>query len=173
MWWPRPLTSELPGSLLQVQIHEPHSRIIQLESPVVESMHLHSPRASQMFLCRKKFEKHHISSLQGSTMMSPGAIWRALLCLGPTLRHSDLIGLECDLRICLFSRFPVMLVLLFLGRGTLRSSLRSPAEVDGTQGFLPQPEKDTPPSHVRKVSCSTECYLRVPRVPAPSSWRGR
>ena len=28
------------------------------------------------------------------------------------------------------------------GRGTLRSSLRSPAEVDGTQGFLPQPEKD-------------------------------
>ena len=104
MWWPRPLTSELPGSLLQVQIHEPHSRIIQLESPVVESMHLHSPRASQMFLCGKKFEKHHISSLQGSTMMSPGAIWRALLCLGPTLRHSDLIGLECDLRTEMLSK---------------------------------------------------------------------
>ena len=27
-------------------------------------------------------------------------------------------------------------------RGTLRSSLRSPVQVEGTQGFLPQPEKD-------------------------------
>ena len=27
-------------------------------------------------------------------------------------------------------------------RGTLRSSLRSPAKVEGTKGFLPQPEKD-------------------------------
>ena len=27
-------------------------------------------------------------------------------------------------------------------RGTLRSYLRSQAQVEGTQGFLPQPEKD-------------------------------
>ena len=101
---PGPLISELPGSLLQMQIHEPRSRIIQSESPVVESTHLHSPRASQMFLCKKKFEMHHISSPWGSTMMSPRAIWIALLCLGPTLRDSDLIGLGWGLRTEMLSK---------------------------------------------------------------------
>ena len=48
--------------------------------------------------------------------------------------------------ISLFKTILVVLLPTFLpdlfARGTLGSSLRSPAEVDGTQGFLPQPEKD-------------------------------
>src|SRR5574340_1715462 len=39
-------------------------------------------------------------------------------------------------------RGPSHLQFPWLLRATMRSPLRSPAQVEGTQGFLPQPEKD-------------------------------
>lgn len=38
---PGPPASEVPESLLKMQIHEPHSRPTEAEFPVVEPMHLH------------------------------------------------------------------------------------------------------------------------------------
>ena len=83
----------------------PPRRITQSEFPVVESMHLHPPRASQMFLCKKKiFLRSTILHLTGAhPRCQLRAIWRALLCLGPTLGDSDLIGLRWGLRIEMLS----------------------------------------------------------------------
>ena len=56
---------------------------------------------------------------------------------------------------------------------TMRSPLRSPAQVEGTQGFLPQPEKDL------ERPSSTRLEARFPyhgsgamtRSPSPLAWR--
>ena len=58
-------------------------------------------------------------------------------------------------------------------RGTLRSSLKSQAQVEGNLGFLPQPEKDL------ESPSSTFLVARFPyhdsrammRSPSPRSWR--
>ena len=58
-------------------------------------------------------------------------------------------------------------------RATMRSPLRSPAQVEGTQGFLPQPEKDLErPSSTRLEARFPYYDLRVKtRSPSPFAWR--
>ena len=61
----------------------------------------------------------------------------------------------------------------FVLRATMRNPLRSPAQVEGTQGFLPQPEKDL------ERPSSTRLEARFPyhgsgavtRSPSPLAWR--
>ena len=61
----------------------------------------------------------------------------------------------------------------WLLRATVRSPLRSPAQVEGTQGFLPQPGKDLE----RPSSTRLEARLRyhgsgaMTRSPSPLAWR--
>lgn len=70
----------------------------------ISSSRIHAFTSSTSFpdvLVQKKkcFEKHHTPSHWGSATVSPRAIGRALLCLGPTLGDSDVIGLRWGLRI--------------------------------------------------------------------------
>src|SRR5574340_977649 len=70
-------------------------------------------------------------------------------------------------------RGPSHLQLPWLLRATMRSPLRSPAQVEGTQGFLPQPGKDL------ERPSSTRLEARFPyhgsgamtRSPSPLAWR--
>src|SRR5574337_994176 len=70
-------------------------------------------------------------------------------------------------------RGPSHLQFPWLLRATRRSPLRSPAQVEGTQGFLPQPEKDL------ERPSSTRLEARFPyhgsgsvtRSPSPLAWR--
>ena len=70
-------------------------------------------------------------------------------------------------------RGPSHLQFPWLIRATMRSPLRSAAQVEGTQGFLPQPEKD-----LERLS-STRLEARFPshgsgamtRSPSPLAWR--
>src|SRR5574342_734492 len=70
-------------------------------------------------------------------------------------------------------RGPSHLQFPWLLRATMRSPLRSPAQVEGTQGFLPQPEKDL------ERPFSTRLEARFPyhgseamtRSPSPLAWR--
>ena len=94
---PEPRASEVPGHLLAMQIHEPHSRPAKSEFPVIEPMHLHPSQAPQVLSCRKKFGRH-------DTHLNGALLWchtRALLCLGPTkiqTGDSDFTGLGRGLR---------------------------------------------------------------------------
>ena len=58
-------------------------------------------------------------------------------------------------------------------RGTLRSSLRSLAQVEGTQGFLTQPEKDleNPPSTHLESRFPYHDSRAMTRSPSPLAWR--
>src|SRR5574337_245075 len=70
-------------------------------------------------------------------------------------------------------RGPSHLQFPWLLRATMRSPLRSPAQVEGTQGFLPQPENDL------ERPSSTRLEARFPyhgsgamtRSPSPLAWR--
>ena len=70
-------------------------------------------------------------------------------------------------------RGPSHLQVPWLLRATMRSPLRSPAQVEGTQGFLPQPGKDL------ERPSSTRLEARVPShgsramtsSPSPLAWR--
>src|SRR5574340_230572 len=70
-------------------------------------------------------------------------------------------------------RGPSHLQFPWLLRATVRSPLRSPAQVEGTQGFLPQPGKDL------ESPSSTRLEARFPypgsgamtRSPSPLAWR--
>src|SRR5574337_1214879 len=70
-------------------------------------------------------------------------------------------------------RVPSHLQFPWLLRATMRSPLRSPAQVEGTQGFLPQPGKDF------ERPSSTRLEARFPyhgsgamtRSPSPLAWR--
>ena len=55
----------------------------------------------------------------------------------------------------------------------MRSSLRSPAQVEGTQGFLPQPEKDLErPSSTRlEARFPSHDSRAMTRSPSPLAWR--
>ena len=55
----------------------------------------------------------------------------------------------------------------------MRSPLRSPAQVEGTQGFLPQPEKDLErPSSTRlEARFPSHASGAVTRSPSPLAWR--
>ena len=60
-------------------------------------------------------------------------------------------------------RGPSHLQFPWLLRATMRSPLRSPAQVEGSQGFLPQPEKDLRfPYHDSRA---------MTRSPSPLAWR--
>ena len=58
-------------------------------------------------------------------------------------------------------------------RGTLGSSLRSPAEVEGNEGFPPQPEKDlqSPSSTPLEDLAASHDSRVMTRSPSPCAWR--
>src|SRR5574341_416085 len=70
-------------------------------------------------------------------------------------------------------RGPSHLQFPWLLRATMRSPLRSPAHVEGTQGFLPQPGKDLErPSSTRlKVRVPSHGSGAMTRSPSPLAWR--
>ena len=82
---------------------------------------------------------------------------------------TDKMWTPCSLfsTLCVLSKPP------FCQQKEVRSPLRSPAQVDGTQGFLPQPGKDL------ERPSSTRLEARVPshgsgamtRSPSPLAWR--
>src|SRR5574337_530239 len=71
------------------------------------------------------------------------------------------------------SRGPSHLQFPWLLRATMRSPLRSPAQVEQTQGFLPQPEKDLErPSSTRlEARFPSHGSGAVTRSPSPLAWR--
>ena len=55
---------------------------------------------------------------------------------------------------------------------TMRSPLRSPAQVEGSQGFLPQPEKDLErPSTRLEARFPYHGSGAMTRSPSPLAWR--
>ena len=58
-------------------------------------------------------------------------------------------------------------------RGTLRSSLRSPAQVEGTQGYLPHPEKDLESSSSKPLEARFPYHdsRAMRNSPSPRPWR--
>src|SRR5574340_100182 len=70
-------------------------------------------------------------------------------------------------------RGPSHLQFPWLLRATMRSPLRSPAQVEGTQGFLPQPEKDLErPSSTRlEARFPYQDSRAMTRSPSPLAWR--
>ena len=69
--------------------------------------------------------------------------------------------------------FPSHLQCPWLLRATMRSPLRSPAQVEGTQGFLPQPGKDLErPSSTRlEARVTYHGSGAMTRSPSPLAWR--
>ena len=61
----------------------------------------------------------------------------------------------------------------WLLRATMRGPLRSPAQVEGTQGFLPQPGKalERPPSTRLEARFPYHGSGAVTRSPSPLAWR--
>ena len=55
----------------------------------------------------------------------------------------------------------------------MRSPLRSPAQIEGTQGFLPQPEKDleTPSSMPLEAQFPYHDSRALPHSPSQLEWR--
>lgn len=89
---PGPLTSELSGSLLKMQIHESHPRTTETKILAVEPTHLFSTSSPDVLMWEKS-GKHHTQSHWVHQWWHIRAVQRGVLCLGPTLGDSDSIGL--------------------------------------------------------------------------------
>src|SRR5574337_612888 len=70
-------------------------------------------------------------------------------------------------------RGPSHLQFPWLLRATMRSPLRSPAQVEGTQGFLPQPGKDLerPSSTLLEARLPSHGSGAMTRSASPLAWR--
>ena len=109
-----------------------------------------------------------VPTLQGPCDLSPK--WRGTLrFLTPLeMRPSSITPKTVEAR-----EAPPKSTVSRLLRGTLRSSLRSLAQVEGTQGFLTQPEKDleNPPSTHLESRFPYHDSRAKTRSPSPCAWR--